>query len=86
MDERRSQLASELEMNQVREKELVAALDEQRRTLEAERSHRAEELRNLEKLQHSAEGAAPGQATSDNAARGARTVGPARCGSWPTNQ
>jgi chromosome segregation ATPase len=67
MDERRSQLASELEMNQVREKELVAALEEQRRTLEVERSHRAEELRNLEKLQLSAEGAGPGQATSDNA-------------------
>lgn len=65
MDERRSQLASELEMNQVREKELVAALEEQKRTLEQERSHRAEELQNLERLAQSPQ-AAPGQSTSDN--------------------
>jgi chromosome segregation ATPase len=65
MDERRSQLASELEMNQAREKELVAALEEQKQTLEQERAHRDEELRNLEKLKLSAEGAA--QPTSDNA-------------------
>jgi chromosome segregation ATPase len=65
MDERRSQLASELEMNQVREKELVSALEEQKRTLEQERSHRAEELRNLERLAQSPQ-TAPGQSTSDN--------------------
>ncbi|HEX2475990.1 MAG TPA: hypothetical protein VHK01_14665 [Lacipirellulaceae bacterium] len=65
MDERRSQLASELEMNQAREKELVAALDEQKRTLEQERAHRAEELRNLERLTGSADPAA--QPNSDKA-------------------
>jgi chromosome segregation ATPase len=63
-DERRSQLASELEMGQVREKELVAALEEQKRSLEQERAHRAEELRNLEKLTHSAGDGA--QSTSED--------------------
>ncbi len=65
LDERRAQLASEVEMNQAREKELVAALEEQKRSLEQERAHRAEELRNLEKLTHST--AAPDQASPDNA-------------------
>jgi septal ring factor EnvC (AmiA/AmiB activator) len=65
MDERRSQLASELEMNQAREKELVAALEEQKRSLEQERAHRAEELRNLERLTGSADAAA--QPDSDKA-------------------
>jgi septal ring factor EnvC (AmiA/AmiB activator) len=65
MDERRTQLASELEMNQAREKELVAALEEQKRTLEQERTHRAEELRNLDRLKGSTD--AEAQPSSDKA-------------------
>jgi hypothetical protein len=71
MDERRSELAAELELNRVREKELAKALEEQRQTLEQERAHRAEELRILERLQQGAEGATPPENPADDLAAAA---------------
>jgi hypothetical protein len=55
MDERRSELSAELELNRAREKELCKALEEQRLALEQERIHRAEELHNLERLTQGAD-------------------------------
>ena len=60
MDERRSELAAELELNRAREKELSKALEEQQQALEQERAHRAEELRNLERLTQGANAASAG--------------------------
>jgi septal ring factor EnvC (AmiA/AmiB activator) len=68
LDERRSELAAELELNRVREKELAKALEEQRQTLEQERAHRAEELRNLERLTQGAQGDSPSENSANNLA------------------
>jgi chromosome segregation ATPase len=46
-DQRRAELATELELTRAREQELGSALEDQKRVLEAERAHWADELRNL---------------------------------------
>jgi septal ring factor EnvC (AmiA/AmiB activator) len=77
MDERRAELASELELNRAREKELSKALEEQRQALEQERAHRAEELRNLDRLKQGSEGAHPSEKSADNLAAAAGSARPA---------
>jgi DNA repair exonuclease SbcCD ATPase subunit len=50
VDNRRAELVAELESSRAREGELRAALDEQKRTIEQERAHWAEEFRRLREL------------------------------------
>jgi chromosome segregation ATPase len=50
LDNRRSEVVTELELARAREKELKAALDEHKRTAEQERVHWTEELRHLREL------------------------------------
>jgi chromosome segregation ATPase len=50
VDQQRSELAAELELISTREKELKLALDEQKRTLEVERTQWAEEQRQLRQM------------------------------------
>lgn len=50
LDNRRAEVVTELELSRAREGELRAALDEQKRTIEQERAHWAEEFRRLREL------------------------------------
>jgi chromosome segregation ATPase len=50
LDSRRAEAVTELELSRVREGELRASLDEQKRTMEQERAHWAEEFRRLREL------------------------------------
>lgn len=50
LDNRRAEVVTELELARAREKELKAALEEQKRTAEQERAHWTEELRHLREL------------------------------------
>jgi chromosome segregation ATPase len=49
-ENRRAELVTELELMRAREKELRAALDEQKRTLEVERNHWSDEIHSLREL------------------------------------
>ena len=71
MGERSSELTAELELNRVREQELSKALDEQKQALEQERAHRAEELRNLERLTQGADGVPSGEKSAEKLAASA---------------
>lgn len=71
MGERSSELAKELEVNRAREVELSNALEEQRQALEQERAHRAEELRNLERLQQGADAVPAGEKSAEKLAASA---------------
>jgi chromosome segregation ATPase len=50
LDNRRAESATELELARAREKELKAALDEQKMTIERERAHWTQELRHMREL------------------------------------
>jgi len=50
LDNRRAEAQTELELARARERELNAALDDHKRSVEQERSHRAEELKHLREV------------------------------------
>jgi septal ring factor EnvC (AmiA/AmiB activator) len=66
MDQRRTEVANELELTRTREKEFKAALEEQKRAMEEERAQQAEELRNLrEMLKREGEAAPAAEASAE---------------------